>query len=153
MKTALLPTFFTLCVLLVSACGGIQTVMGPDGNIYYEPQKARDTEDHCRGVCSFSRDIAMRRSHLEFRDGKKFIIPANKEALRTDLNNELAGMATFTPEGKRNYNKIVSIFDRIVAEGEFDDKTPEEVCTILYNECMEKMANKTWFPELASEAK
>lgn len=146
MKPALWAVLFISCFSLLIACGGGgRMVAGPDGNIYYELPQSRNHEDHCRGASGFSMGIAQRRSHLEFRDGKKFVIPVNKEAARKDLDDELANVAIFTEIGKRNYDKILSIFDRVIIQGEFDDKTPEQVGAMIYDECMRRMEDGTWF--------
>lgn len=154
MRTALFSAFVVFCALLISACaGGGRMVAGPDGNMYYQLPKAQDSEDHCKTAAGFSRRVAQARSHLEWRDGKKFIEQHEPKSARLEFDEDLKNVERFSEEGKRNYNKINVLLTRILETEEFKNASSEEVESLIYRECMEKMANKTWFPELASEAK
>jgi hypothetical protein len=113
--------------------------------VYYELPKARSVEEHCSGASIFSMSIASQRFHIEIRDGKQFLFENDKEAVRKDLESELEGVATFTEEGKRNYSKIMELFNRIIMTDEFMGRTPEDVRKEIYQECTFKMAHGTWF--------
>ncbi len=146
MKSCVSLVSFVFCILIVTGCNNSdQRVQGPDGKFYRELPKARNYEEHCQGAGVFSMVIASRRSGLEIRDGEPFIVENSKEAIREDLDNELEGYATFTEEGKRNYAKIIELFNRIIMTDEFKGRTPEDVRKEIYEECTFKMVHGTWF--------
>lgn len=143
--TMIRQAFIALCVVMFVGCANNgRFVQGSDGTTLYELPKASSNEEHCHGAGVFSKQIAQQRFFTGIREGKEFVIPNSKESARKDLDAELAGVATFTEEGKRNRDKILELFERIMTQ-EFVDKTPEQVGQTIHDECMQKMADGTWF--------
>jgi len=151
MKTTLFTTFFAVCALLLSGCGGGgRIVTGPNGEIFYQLPPSSSTEDHCATAGRFSKKVANSRSHPEIRDGKTFIVFHDPKSSRADFEEDMKDIERFTPVGKRNYEKIQELLFRILDTDEFKKETPEQVDTAIYQECMLKMTNKTWFPNQAT---
>ncbi len=146
-----LLVFFVLCFSLFTGCANQgRYVQGPDGNTHYQLPASRDHEDHCRTASRFAKRVAQSRSHPEFMDGKEFIVPHPPASSRVDFEEDLKDVERFTEVGKRNYDKIHELLDRIIDGSEFKDVPPETVQLTIYSECIEKMANKTWFPNQAT---
>lgn len=143
---------FALLVLLfvgfsaITGCApGNHLVEGPDGKFYTELQKSRNNKEHCQSVLEFCVELTEQRSHLEFHDNKQFTVVHSKESMRQDFDARYRGLETFTPRGKRNYDKMEELFNRIIIHDEFSGKTPEDIGRVIYGECMQKMSEGTWF--------
>lgn len=153
MKTVPLLAFFVLCFSLFTGCVSQgRYVQGSDGNTYYRLPQSRDNEDHCRTASRFAKRVAQSRSHPEFRDGKEFVEHHSPTSSRADFEEDLKDVERFTEVGKRNYDKIHELLDRIIDSDEFKDVPPETVQLTIYSECMEKMANGTWFKKSLSRS-
>jgi hypothetical protein len=140
-----------LLILLTLTFSGCMTknlniIEDPDGNMVYQLPESRDAKDHCDSVKSFAIKEASGRSFFFYKDDdKKVEVKNNLEDAQADLTASLRNVDKFTPRGKRNYNKMLSVLKQIYDRKDLLDKSPEQVGEIIYHECIIKMNDKTWF--------
>ena len=138
--------FIVFAFIFIGCTTNIKFIEDPQGNIVYQLPESRDAEDHCASVRGFSMETAMGRSFNVYKNDKEKVVIKNKfEDAQADLAAKLRHSDNFTPRGKRNYDKMFSLTEQIYIRKDLVDKTPDQVGDIIYTECMEKMANKTWF--------